>query len=157
MSETCRVIDVEYICGFVWWGVCKQSRCRHSVTEASQDGGYVLLWQRYDNNKMAAICYYGNVMATTRWWLCVILHLQQYSHRLNVFPPSCCCHNVAIITHPPSCDGTVTLWRHRLCLQTPPSNETIDVFYINNSTCFGNLYVHLQECRLGAAAYGVQH
>jgi len=22
-----------------------------------QDGGYTLLWQRYDNNKMAAICY----------------------------------------------------------------------------------------------------
>ena len=41
-----------------------------------QDGGYALLWQRYDNNKMAAICYYGNVMKT-RWWLCVtILHLQ---------------------------------------------------------------------------------
>jgi len=32
-----------------------------------QDGGYALLWQRYDNNKMAAI-----------------LHLQQYSHRLNL-------------------------------------------------------------------------
>jgi len=28
----------------------------------TQDGGYALLWQRYDNNKMAAICYYGNVM-----------------------------------------------------------------------------------------------
>jgi len=41
----------------------------------SQDGGYVLLWQRYDNNKMADMCYYGNV----------ILHLQQYSHRLNLF------------------------------------------------------------------------
>ena len=39
-----------------------------------QDGGYVLLWQRYDNNKMADMCYYGNV----------ILHLQQYSHRLNL-------------------------------------------------------------------------
>jgi len=23
--------DVEYIYGFVWWGVCKQSRWRHSV------------------------------------------------------------------------------------------------------------------------------
>jgi len=32
------------------------------------------------------MCYYGNVMTTTRWWLCVtILHLQQYSHRLNFF------------------------------------------------------------------------
>ena len=51
-----------------------------------QDGGYALLWRRYDNNKMAAICYYGNVMATTRWRLCVtILHLQQYSRRLNLF------------------------------------------------------------------------
>jgi len=35
----------------------------------------VLLWQRYDNNKMVAMRYYGNV----------ILHLQQYSHRLNFF------------------------------------------------------------------------
>ena len=26
----------------------------------TQDGGYALLGQRYDNNKMAAICYYGN-------------------------------------------------------------------------------------------------
>jgi len=35
---------------------------------------------------MADMCYYGNVMTTTRWWLCVtILHLQQYSHRLNYF------------------------------------------------------------------------
>ena len=61
--------------------------------------------------KMADMCYYGNVMATTRWRLCVtmetlsqhsdnvyfccwrcvyracyrcILHLQQYSHRLNL-------------------------------------------------------------------------
>ena len=42
-----------------------------------QDGGYALLWQRYDNNKMAAICYYGEV----------ILHLQQYSRRLNLFFP----------------------------------------------------------------------
>ena len=38
-----------------------------------QDGGYMLLWQRYDNNKMAAICYYGNVMATTRWRLYVTM------------------------------------------------------------------------------------
>jgi len=50
-----------------------------------QDGGYALLWQRYDNNKIAAICYYGNVMTTTRWRLYVILHLQQYSRRLNLF------------------------------------------------------------------------
>ena len=37
-------------------------------------------------HKMAGMRYYGNVMTTTRWWLCVtILHLQQYSHRLNLF------------------------------------------------------------------------
>jgi len=34
--------------------------------------------------KIADMCYYGNIMTTTRWWLCfTILHLQQYSHRLN--------------------------------------------------------------------------
>ena len=32
----------------------------------------VLLWQRYDNNKMVAMRYY-------------VLHLQQYSHRLNLY------------------------------------------------------------------------
>jgi len=72
---------VDYIYGFVGWGVSKQSRWRHSVTVPSQDGWYVLLWQRYDNNKMADVllwqrydnnkmadmCYYGNVMTTTRW------------------------------------------------------------------------------------------
>jgi len=73
-------------------GVCKQSRWRHSVTVPSR-------------HKMADMRYYGNVMTTTRWWLCVtmatlwqqqdggyallwksydILHLQQYSHRLNL-------------------------------------------------------------------------
>ena len=60
-------------------------------------------------HKMADMCYYGNVMTTTRWWLCVItsitssvydctvedveyiynklsIHIQQqkYSHRLNL-------------------------------------------------------------------------
>jgi len=44
-----------------------------AYTEPSQDGGYALLWQRYDNNKMAVMCYYGNVMTTTRWWLCVTM------------------------------------------------------------------------------------
>jgi len=84
------IIDVEYIYGFVWWGVCKQSRWRHSVTEPSEDSGYVLLWQCYDNNKMVAMRYYGNVSFCC--WRCVywacyrcILHLQQYSHRLNLF------------------------------------------------------------------------
>ena len=41
--------------------------------------------QRYRAVTRWRMCYYGNVM-TTRWWLCVtILHLQQYSHRLNLF------------------------------------------------------------------------
>jgi len=82
--------DVEYIFGFVWWGVCKQSQWRHSVTELSEDSGYVLLWQRYDNNKMVAMRYYGSVSFCC--WRCVywacyrcILHLQQYSHRLNLY------------------------------------------------------------------------
>ena len=60
LSIWLNFFDVEYIYGFVWWGVCKQSRWRHSVTEPSQDGGYALLWKRF-------------------------LHLQQYSHRLNFF------------------------------------------------------------------------
>ena len=37
-----------------------------TACRAVQDGGYALPWQRYDNNNMAAICYYGNVMATTK-------------------------------------------------------------------------------------------
>ena len=39
-------------------------------SRAAQDGGYALPWQRYDNNKMAAIYF---------------LHLQQYRHILNLF------------------------------------------------------------------------
>jgi hypothetical protein len=31
------------------------------------------------------------------------------------------------------------------------------LFIINNSTCFGHLYAHLQEYRLYTTAYGVQH
>ena len=51
-----------------------------------QDGGYALLWQRYDNNKMVAMRYY-------------VLHLQQYSHRQLVFFPSSKCrlfHNATL-------------------------------------------------------------
>ena len=33
----------------------------------------MLLWQRYDNNKMADMCYYGNVMTKTRWRICVTM------------------------------------------------------------------------------------
>jgi len=63
--------DVEYIYGFVWCG------------SASKVDDVTALPSRH---RMADMCYYGNVMTTTRWWLCVtILHLQQYSHRLNLF------------------------------------------------------------------------
>ena len=48
-------IDVEYIYFLLDGGsagkVDDVTACRN------QDGGYALLWQRYDNNKMAAICY----------------------------------------------------------------------------------------------------
>jgi len=79
--HTDLLIDVEYIYGFVWWGVCRQSRWRHSVTVRhtrwricvtmatlwqQQDGGYMLLWKRYCNNKMVAMRYYGNVIPTFR-------------------------------------------------------------------------------------------
>jgi len=98
----CPVFDAMRYYGNVmttrWW------LCVTMATLWQQDGGYALLWKRYDNNKMVAMRYYGNVM-TTRWWLCVtmetlwqqqvggyallwkrydILHLQQYSHRLNL-------------------------------------------------------------------------
>jgi len=42
--------------------------------------------QRYRATyKMADMRYYDNVMTTTRWRLYVIVHLQQYSRRLNLF------------------------------------------------------------------------
>jgi len=64
--------DVEYIYGFVGWVSASKVDdvtalpCRADDVTAShiKDGGYALLWQRYENNKIAAICYYGNVMAT---------------------------------------------------------------------------------------------
>ena len=62
------------------WGVCKASRCRHratvpahrhawarnTVTLQLQDGGYALLWKRYDINNMAAMRCYENIMTTTK-------------------------------------------------------------------------------------------
>ena len=65
LQNECSFFDVEYIYGFVWWGVCKQSRWRHSVTVPSR-------------HKMADMRYYGNVM-TTRWWLCVTMETLWYS------------------------------------------------------------------------------
>ena len=73
------------------WGVCKESRWRHciprsatvtsarapSYTLEQQDGGYALLWKHYDNNNMAVTLYCCCCRC--------ILHLQQYSRRLNLF------------------------------------------------------------------------
>ena len=44
------------------------------------------------------------------------------------------------------------------CRMTRGTNMMQQLWFINinNSTCFGHLYVHLQECRLCACAYGVQ-
>ena len=54
---------------------------RTIVTLQQQDGGYALLWKRYDNNKWAC--------CRCIWVYCCccrcILHLQQYSRRLNLF------------------------------------------------------------------------
>ena len=65
-------IDVEYIHGFVGWGGLQTKSMTSQRNRAVKDGGYVLLWQRYDNNKMADMCYNGNVM-TTRWRVCVTM------------------------------------------------------------------------------------
>ena len=68
-----EIFGVEYIYGFVGWG----SVHANSMTSQRYRATY----------KMADMRYYGNVMTTTRWRLYVILHLQQYSRRLNLFPP----------------------------------------------------------------------
>ena len=66
----------------------KSITSQRNRAQPSQDSGYALLWQRYDNNKMVAMRYYGNV----------ILHLQQYSHILNLLyvfsPVECSIYNV---------------------------------------------------------------
>jgi len=43
----------------------KSMTSQRKRAEPSQDGGYALPWQRYDNNKIVATRYYGNVMITT--------------------------------------------------------------------------------------------
>jgi len=46
----------------------------------------VLLWQRYDNNKMVAMRYYGNYEDVEYVYNKLSIHIQQqkYSHRLNL-------------------------------------------------------------------------
>ena len=51
--------------------------------EPSKDGGYALPWQRYDNNKMVAMRYYGNVMITT---------MSKYSDDVSSFMHVGCLH-----------------------------------------------------------------
>ena len=67
---TYKMADMCY-CG----NVMTTTRWRLYVTMATlwqqQDGGYALLWKRYDNNDVSKF----------RWRF---LHLQQYSHRLNL-------------------------------------------------------------------------
>ena len=76
---THKMADMRY-----YGSVMTTTRWRICVTMATlwqqQDGGYMLLWKRYGNNKMAAI-----------------LHLRQYSRRLNFFFLCTCtavCHSL---------------------------------------------------------------
>jgi len=83
--------DAEYIYGFVGWG--SAGKVDDVIpSRAVQDGGYALPWQRYDN-KMAAICYYGKVMATTRWRLCVTMEtLSQHLDDVSSVMHAGCLH-----------------------------------------------------------------
>ena len=83
---------VEYIYGFVGWG--SAGKVDDVIpSRAVQDGGYALPWQRYDNNKMSAICYYGNVMATTKWRLCVTMEtLSQHLDDVSSVMHAGCLH-----------------------------------------------------------------
>ena len=91
------LIDVEYIYGFVGWG--SAGKVDDVIpSRVVQDGGYAFPWQRYDNNKMAAICYYGNVMATTRWRLCVTMEtLSQHLDDVSPVMHAGCLHADRII------------------------------------------------------------
>ena len=78
---------------------------RHSVTEPSQDGGYVLLWQRYDNNKMVAMRYYGNVFyifnSTVIDWTCFLSW-----------------HHSPYLPGPPQCRGFTITHKNTTLLRT---------------------------------------
>ena len=113
------LIDVEYIYGFVGWG--SAGKVDDVIpSRVVQDGGYAFPWQRYDNNKMAAICYYGNVMATTRWRLYVTVNL-----RLMLMPV----HFMLIAKKK---NNNNTLSTHPTA--KVQSERVIDVFYIFNNT-----------------------
>jgi hypothetical protein len=59
------------------------------------------------------------------------------------------CHK-SLKTHDPGINRRDNDERYQL-------DATILFIIINNSTCFGHLYAHLQEYRLYTTAYGVQH
>ena len=77
------------------------TRWRICITMATlwqqQDGGYALLWKRYDNNDVPTfrwrkLWFHSSAYDCTFavgcvYWACYrcILHLQQCSHRLNLF------------------------------------------------------------------------
>ena len=66
------IIDVEYIYGFVWWGVCRQKSMTSQRNRAT--------------HKMADMRYYDNVMTTTRWRLYVTMEtLWQQQDVIDVF------------------------------------------------------------------------
>ena len=73
-SVLCPSIFVDYWCRIYLWFRLMGGLQTKSMTS-----------QRYRAaHKMADMRYYGNVMTTTRCYRC-ILHLQQYSRRLNLF------------------------------------------------------------------------
>jgi len=72
-KKKAMIFDAEYIYGFFGWGGLQAKSMTSQRNRAVKDGGYVLLWQRYDNNKMADMCYNGNVMTATRWRISVTM------------------------------------------------------------------------------------
>ena len=94
------------------------------------------------------------------------IHITEH---LEVGTINCCiiphcaaqCWYVDVNTPSLSAKGTI-LWcmcdRASYLKMTRGTNlmQQLWIIIINNSTCFGHLYVHLQECRLCTAACGVQ-
>ena len=84
---------VEYIYGFVWWG----GLYGKSMTSPRQIPGSPSRL-RAQHRKLTAMRYYGNVMTTTIWRL-RILHLQQYSRKLNLFVCLFICFIIAFLCY----------------------------------------------------------
>ena len=86
---------------------------------------------RAQHRKLTAMRYYGNVMTTTIWRL-RILHLQQYSRRLNLFV----CfflENLAvfeIMWKKPLTAGQMTIRRMRITCWVPNATNTHTICYI---------------------------